>query len=77
MCRGLGQSVMLFHYHKECMLERNRFLVEHAQAIGESATTFINRAIDNQISNDRKMEGTQRVDEKLLLSIMSGTKVCR
>lgn len=26
---------------------------EHAQTMGESATTFINRAIDNQISHDR------------------------
>ena len=33
--------------------EKRTAIQEHAQAMGESATTFINRAIDNQISQDR------------------------
>ena len=32
--------------------EKRTAIQEHAQAMGESATTFINRAIDNQISQD-------------------------
>lgn len=33
--------------------EKRMAIQEHAQTMGESATTFINRAIDNQISQDR------------------------
>ena len=33
--------------------EKRTAIQEHAQTMGESATTFINRAIDNQISQDR------------------------
>ncbi len=32
--------------------DRRATIQEHAQAMGESATVFINRAIDNQISQD-------------------------
>ena len=32
--------------------EKRAAIQEHAQAMGESATTFINRAIDNQIAQD-------------------------
>ena len=39
--------------------EKRTAIQEHARAMGESATTFINRAIDNQISYDREMEGTK------------------
>ena len=39
--------------------EKRAAIQEHARTMGESATTFINRAIDNQISRDRRMEGTQ------------------
>ena len=39
--------------------EKRTAIQEHARIMGESATTFINRAIDNQISHDRDMEGTQ------------------
>ena len=39
--------------------EKRAVIQEHARTMGESATTFINRAIDNQISRDREMEGTQ------------------
>lgn len=39
--------------------EKRAAIQEHARTMGESATTFINRAIDNQISHDRDMEGTQ------------------
>ena len=39
--------------------EKRTVIQEHARTMGESATTFINRAIDNQISHDRDMEGTQ------------------
>ena len=39
--------------------EKRTVIQEHARAMGESATTFINRAIDDQISRDRRMEGTQ------------------
>lgn len=38
--------------------EKRAAIQEHAQLMGESATTFINRAIDNQITHDRDMEGT-------------------
>lgn len=34
--------------------EKRTVIQEHAQSMGESATTFINRAIDNQISQDRR-----------------------
>lgn len=34
--------------------EKRTAIQEHAQMMGESATTFINRAIDNQISQDRR-----------------------
>lgn len=34
--------------------EKRSAIQEHAQGMGESATTFINRAIDNQISQDRR-----------------------
>ncbi|MDD5952404.1 MAG: hypothetical protein PUC32_01930 [Oscillospiraceae bacterium] len=34
--------------------ERRTEVQEHAQRHGESATAFINRAIDNQIERDRK-----------------------
>ena len=33
--------------------DKRTAIQEHAQAMGESATTFINRAIDHQISQDR------------------------
>ena len=33
--------------------EKRTAIQEHAQTMGESATTFINRAIDHQISYDR------------------------
>lgn len=33
--------------------DKRTAIQEHAQTMGESATTFINRAIDNQISQDR------------------------
>lgn len=33
--------------------EKRTAIQEHAQTMGESATMFINRAIDNQISQDR------------------------
>ena len=33
--------------------EKRATIQEHAQTMGESATTFINRAIDNQMSQDR------------------------
>ena len=33
--------------------EKRTAIQEHAQTMGESATTFINRAIDHQISCDR------------------------
>lgn len=33
--------------------EKRATIQEHAQVMGESATTFINRAIDNQISQER------------------------
>ena len=36
--------------------ERRTAIQEHARTMGESATTFINRAIDNQMSHDRYME---------------------
>ena len=39
--------------------EKRAAIQEHARTMGESATTFINRAIDSQISHDRDMEGTQ------------------
>ena len=39
--------------------EKRAVIQEHARTKGESATTFINRAIDNQISHDRDMDGTQ------------------
>ena len=39
--------------------EKREAIQEHAKTMGESATTFINRAIDNQMSHDRDMEGTQ------------------
>ena len=39
--------------------EKRTAIQEHARTMGESATTFINRAIDNQMSNDCKMGGTQ------------------
>ena len=39
--------------------EKRTVIQEHARTMGESATTFINRAIDNQISYDREMEGTK------------------
>ena len=39
--------------------EKRTAIQEHARTMGESATTFINRAIDNQISHDRDMEGTK------------------
>lgn len=34
--------------------DKRTAIQEHAQTMGESATTFINRAIDNQISQDRR-----------------------
>ena len=34
--------------------EKRTTIQEHAQAMGESATTFINRAIDHQIFQDRR-----------------------
>lgn len=34
--------------------EKRTAIQEHAQTMGESATTFINRAIDTQISQDRR-----------------------
>lgn len=37
--------------------EKRTTIQEHAQMMGESATTFINRAIDNQISQDRCQGG--------------------
>ena len=39
--------------------EKRTVIQEHARTMGESATTFINRAIDNQISHDRDMEDIQ------------------
>lgn len=39
--------------------EKREVIQEHARTMGESATMFINRAIDNQISHDREMEGTK------------------
>ena len=36
--------------------EKRAAIQKHARTMGESATTFINRAIDNQISHDREME---------------------
>lgn len=39
--------------------EKRAAIQEHAKTRGESATTFINRAIDNQMSHDRDMEDTQ------------------
>ena len=46
--------------------EKRTAIQEHAQTMGESATTFINRAIDNQISQDRRKgpsEAVQRPPE--------------
>lgn len=42
--------------------EKRTAIQEHAQTMGESATTFINRAIDNQISQDRR-KGPSEVPE--------------
>ena len=39
--------------------EKRTVIQKHARTMGESATTFINRAIDNQISHDRDMEDIQ------------------
>ena len=39
--------------------EKRTVIQEHARTMGESATAFINRAIDSQISHDRRMEDTQ------------------
>ena len=39
--------------------KKRTVIQEHARTMGESATTFINRAIDNQISHDRDMEDIQ------------------
>ena len=33
--------------------EKRAVIQEHARTMGESATTFINRAIDNQVFHDR------------------------
>ena len=42
--------------------EKRTAIQEHAQTMGESATTFINRAIDHQISQDRR-KGPQDAPE--------------
>lgn len=42
--------------------EKRAAIQEHAQTMGESATTFINRAIDNQIAKDCR-KGTQEAIE--------------
>lgn len=41
--------------------EKRTAIQEHAQTMGESATTFINRAIDNQISMDRNKAPSETV----------------
>lgn len=42
--------------------EKRTAIQEHAQTMGESATTFINRAIDNQISQDRRKGHQEAVE---------------
>ena len=37
--------------------ERRAVIQAHAEAMGESATAFINRAIENQISADQQAAG--------------------
>ena len=39
--------------------EKRTTIQEHAQVMGESATTFINRAIDHQISQDRDRDSSE------------------
>lgn len=39
--------------------EKRTAIQEHAKTTRESATMFTDRAIDNQISHDCKMKGTQ------------------
>lgn len=43
--------------------EKRTAIQEHAQAMGESATMFINRAIDNQISQDRNKSPQEAAEE--------------
>lgn len=50
--------------------EKRTVIQEHAQSMGESATTFINRAIDNQISQDRR-----RVPSEAVQGPLEGEKV--
>lgn len=45
--------------------EKRTVIQEHAQTMGESATTFINRAIDNQISQDRRKGPSEAVQGPL------------
>ncbi len=45
--------------------EKRTAIQEHAQTMGESATTFINRAIDNQISQDRRKGPSEAVQGPL------------
>ena len=37
--------------------EKRSFIQDHAKCMDESTTEFINRAIDNQIRQDKKQEG--------------------
>ena len=51
--------------------EKRTAIQEHAQTMGESATTFINRAIDTQISQDRRKGPSEALQGPLGAGVVS------
>ena len=51
--------------------EKRTAIQEHAQTMGESATTFINRAIDTQISQDRRNGPSEALQGPLGAGVVS------
>lgn len=51
--------------------EKRTAIQEHAQTMGESATTFINRAIDHQISYDRDKGPSEALQGPLGAGVVS------
>lgn len=54
--------------------EKRTAIQEHAQAMGESATTFINRAIDNQIAQDGARTAPESTGAGGVVSLPSETE---
>lgn len=51
--------------------EKRTTIQEHAQAMGESATTFINRAVDSQMERDSPQEAAGTPSEAGVVSLPS------